>query len=97
MTDIVESTPTAEQIDAFLTQLNEERFDDPVWVDAEFYAVIAANFDTNPPEPPQPPTAIRARGHQSRGAEQPKSRQGPAGQVLAGDQQGRQRSPPPKQ
>ena len=93
MTSTIAEPPAADQIDSFLTQL-EDAFDDTVWVDAEFYAIIAANFDTEPPEPPQPPTGLPARWHQPGGTRWRRSRQRLASQVVAGHHHRRQRSPP---
>ena len=68
MTGIMGSPPAADEIDSFLTQFEDEGFDDTVWVDAEFYAIIAANWDTEPPAPPGPPTGLPARWNQPDGA-----------------------------
>ena len=94
MTVIMGSPPAADETDSLHTLL-EDAFDDTGWVDAEFYAIIAANFDTEPPKPPDPPTGLPARWNQPddvRWQRGPRHR--PAGQVMASDQHRRQRSPP---
>ena len=94
MTATTASPPAADQIHSFPAPV-EDVFDDTVWIDAEFYAIIAANFDTEPPKPPDPPTGLPARWNQPddvRWQRGPRHR--PAGQVMAGDQHRRQRSPP---
>ena len=86
--------PVVDEIDSFLTQF-EDMFDDTVWVDAEFYAIIAANWDTEPPVPPGPPTGRSARWNQPGGAQWWRGTgQCLAGQVRVGDHHRRQRSPP---
>ena len=94
MTGLVNSLPAADPIDSFLTSFEDEEFDDTAWVDAEFYAIIAANWDIEPPAPPQPPTGLPARWHQPGGVRWWRSRQRLAGQVVAGEHHRRQRSPP---
>ena len=94
MTGIVDSSPVDGDIDEFLTRLEDEWLDDTVWVDAEFYAIIAANWDTEPPEPPGPPAGLPARWTPPRRSRQPGSIQPVTDQVTAGHRHRRQRSPP---
>ena len=93
MTSTIGGPPIADPIDWSLTQF-EDAFDDTVWVDAEFYAIIAANWDTEPPAPPRPPTGLPARWHQPGGTRWRGVRQRLASQVVTGDHHRRQRSPP---
>jgi hypothetical protein len=95
MTDIAECTPAVDEIEAFLAGVGDEQFDDSLWVDAEFAAIIAANWDIEPPDPPTPPTVLPARWGRSGRPVGPRSEhQRPTEQVMAGDHHRRQRSPP---
>jgi hypothetical protein len=94
MTAIVDSPPSADQVDALLSSLEDQWFDDTDWVDAEFNAIIAGYWDTTTPQPPGPPTALPARWNQPHGPRQQRSRQRLAGQVMADSHHRRQRSPP---
>jgi len=48
--------------DDLLTSLEDEvRNVDTAWIDAEFAAIIAANWDATPPPPPKTPSGIPAR------------------------------------
>ena len=95
MTSILAGLPATDEIDSFFTQFEGEGFDDTVWVDAEFYAIIAANWDAEPPAPPGPPTGRPAQWHQPDGARWwRRSRQRLAGRQMAGKHHRRQRSPP---
>jgi hypothetical protein len=94
MTGIVDSPPAADEIDWFLGRVQDERFDDPLWVDLEFDAIIAANWDTEPPDPPEPPTGLPARWHRTGRTARSEPPQRSADQVMAGDHRRRQRSPP---
>ena len=96
MTDTVDSPPAADEIDAFLTRLGDEWPDDTDWVDAEFTAIIAANWDTEPPRPVGPPTGLPNRWKLPRGTRRPASHQRPTDQVMANDHHRRERSPPDK-
>ena len=94
MTAIMGSPPAADELNSFPAQF-EDVFDDTVWIDAEFYAIIAANWDLEPPAPPEPPTGLPARWNQPDGARWwPGFLQRWGGQVMAGDHHRRQRSPP---
>ena len=95
MTSILTSLPATDEIDSFLAQFEGEGFDDAVWVDAEFYAIIAANWDVEPPAPPGAPTGLPARWNQpDAGRRWRESRQRLAGQPMNGTHHRRQRSPP---
>jgi hypothetical protein len=94
MTDTVDGPPVADQIDALLTLLEDAWFDDTGWVDAEFTAIIAANWDTEPPDPCGPPTGLPNRWNPPCRNRRPGSRQRLADQMMANEHHGRQRSPP---
>jgi hypothetical protein len=93
MTDLADC-PAADEINAFLAWVEDEQLDDTLWFDSEFQAIIAANWYTEPPGPPEPPTGRPARWSGTRRPVPPGSRQRLTEQVMAGDHHRRQRSPP---
>jgi hypothetical protein len=92
----VDSPPAADRIESILTLLEDERLDDADWIDAEFTAIIAANWDTEPPEPSGPPAGLPARWNPPRRAHSRGSAHRLGNRVMAHDHQRRQRSPPNK-
>ncbi len=82
------------EIDSFLTPFEGGGFDDPAWIDAEFFAIISANWDIEPPVPPARPTGLPARSDPPSRAERPGSRQRLTGETVADERHRRERSPP---
>lgn len=95
MTNTTDRPSAAAVIDELLDDLDAEQFVDTLWVDAEFSAIIAANFDTEPPEPPAAPTGLPHRWQPSLGRPYLGPRLRLTGLVIPGEQHRRQRSPPP--
>ena len=95
MIGIVHTTPATAEIEALLVELSDVELDDADWVNAEFEAIIAANFDAEPPRSPGPPAGLPARWPRTRGTpRRPGSQQRPVSAVMIGSHHRRQRSPP---
>jgi hypothetical protein len=94
MTKTVDSAPAADLLDPVLGLLEDQLFESSEWVDAEFAAIIAANWDQEPPEPPGQPTGLPYRWTSPRRPRWPRCCARLADQVMADDHHRRQRSPP---
>ena len=90
-------TAPYEDVGAVGSLEEELRGIEAAWINAEFEALIAANWKTEPPRPPEPPVCLPARwpneGHAARAG----SRRPPRPQQVASRSRGRQRSPPQAQ
>ena len=94
MTNTVDSAPAADLLEELLGLLEDQLCENSEWVDAEFAAIIAANWDHEPPEPPGQPTGLPYRWASPRRTRWPGSRPRLADQVMANGHHRRQRSPP---
>jgi hypothetical protein len=109
MTETVDTAPATEPVDPLCAVLEDDLLsddllsddlltdgllDDGGWVEAEFNAIIAANWDAEPPEPDGPSTGLPRRWDRPRRSRRTPSRQRLVDQVAARSRQRRQRSPP---
>ena len=104
MTETVDTGPAEKPVDPLCAVLEDDRLtddlltdgllDDADWVEAEFNAIIAANWDAEPPEPDGPSTGLPRRWDRPRRRRRTPSGQLLADQVAATSRHRRQRSPP---
>jgi hypothetical protein len=93
----VTETAPCEDVYAVGSLEEELRGIEAAWINAEFEALIAANWKTEPPPPPQPPACLPARYPNERHAARAGSHRPPKPQQVASRSRGRQRSPPQAQ
>jgi hypothetical protein len=93
----VTETAPYEDVGAVGSLEEELRGIEAAWIDAEFEALIAANWKTEPPRPPEPPVCLPARWPNERHAAQAGSRRPPRPEQVASRNRARQRSPPKAQ